>query len=522
MAANPTLGSPDILQYAQHAGVYRSHVVVYEYHRKPWLEWDDDSKTHVKNRGRSVIAVTGSGGQAVVCLDDTLLIESLNRPGTFVPRAFLQYIVWEKRDGGRRATVGQSMWDRMFDPQDGVNERMSQARAVNQRGALPWVMVRRGINLETRAADAAVPFRHVRVDIDPMDRQLPIQTILNETINPGVYEEVQVYQQYMGKMVVEVEKGQVPPGVAAATAIAYLKTESGEKRRPRILRVRRSLTRAWTHGLQLMSARYIEDRPYTYEDENSEEREAFINGDVIAAANPRVDIYPTPDYDITDARRESIRDQVQIGILDPRQTPQLARKISAAMDESLEFFMDDDMQEQQAQREYRDFKDSGRVPVIDPSLDDALTHYQEHGRSCFTEWFREREDEADWDGALSILGADWDQGLDIIKNIVTTQPQILGGKSLDSLIARQWALKLQQAGFAPSPALIQVVIPWRAHMEAHKLTVEIKQLREQMKQAPAVPAPATGSAPTSEVEAQAGEAAAPPPPGAPPVEGPPQ
>ncbi len=521
MIANPTLGSPDILQFAQYTGAYRSHVVVYEYHRKPWLEWDDDRKVHLKNKGRSVIAVVGAGGEGVVCLDDVLLLESLNKPGTFVPRAKLQYIVWEKRDGGRRSTVGQSLWDRIFDAQDGLNERISQARAVNQRGAMPWVMQRRGINMETRAADAAVPFRRVLVDLDPQDRQLPLQTILNETINPGVYEEIQYYSNFMGKHVVEVEKGQVPPGVAAATAIAYLKTESGEKRRPRILRIRRSITRAWEHGLQLMSARYIEDRPYSYEDdEDNEERSAFINGDVIAKANPKVDIYPTPDYDITDARRESIRDQVQLGILNPQQTPQLSRKISAAMDESLDFFLDDDLQEQQAQREWKSFKESGRVPVLDPSLDDHLTHYQEHGRSCFSEWFRDKEDEANWDGALSVLNSDWDAGLQLISQIalgVIPMPGMVPGQppppkpSIDKLIMKQWVLKLQAAQFQASPVLVQVIIPWRAHMEAHKLSVEIKQMREQMKSAPAVPAPGTGSAPTSQVEMQAGEGPPPAP-----------
>lgn len=561
MADNPTLGSPDVLQYAQHAGVFRSHVIVYEYHRKPWLEWDDESKSYRKNRGRSVVVVTGRGGDGVVCLDDHLLMESLNKPGTFVPRVYLQFIPWEKRDGGRRTTVGQSLWSRLFDPQDGINERAAQTRAVNQRGALPWYLQKAGINMETRSADSAVPFRRVIADIDPNDRQAPLTLLNNEVINPGVYQEIEFNSNHMSKHVVEVERGQVPPGVAAATAIAYLKTESGEKRRPRILRIRRGLTRAWEHGTQLMSALYIEDRPYTYEDdENSEEREAFINGEVIAKSNPRVDIYPTPDYDITDARRESIRDQVQLGILNPAQTPQLARKISTAMDESLEFFLDDDLQEQQAQREWRSFQDEGQVPVVDPTLDDDMTHYQEHGRACFSEWFREKESEAEWDKVLDILGSDWDEALKkvvMIAAMPTPQPgqvmmptapgmppqlsPVIGGgigapapgmpgappipppppipprPSLQTMITMVWEKKLLNANFPANESLLEVVIPWRAHMEAHKLKVEVTQMKERMQAMAAVPAPGTGSAPTSTQEAtvQEGAPQAPQPPQAP-------
>jgi hypothetical protein len=562
MADNPTLGSPDILQYASHTGVFRTHVVVYEYHRKPWLAWDDEAKRYAKNRGRSVVTVIGQGGEGIVCLDDHLMLESLNQPGTFVARVHLQFVCWEKRDGGRRSTVGQSLWDRLFDPQDGLNERAAQTRAVNQRGALPWYFQKRGLNLETRSADSAVPFRRVIGDVDPNDKVPPLFLLNNETINAGVYAEIEFNQNHMSKHVVEVERGQVPPGVAAATAIAYLKTESGEKRRPRILRVRRSLVRSWEHGAQLMSAFYIEDRPYDYtDDESGDERTAFINGNVIAQANPKVDIYPTPDYDITDARRESIRDQVQLGILDPTKTPQLARKISAAMDESLDFFLDDDMQEQQAQREWRDFQDKGKVPVVDPSLDDDLTHYQEHGRACFSEWFRQKETDADWDAALEILAGDWDDISDRIvtmlsMGVVPPVPPMMGGgmpgmpgpggpvppgmptppplpppppgppgppgmpgaevappapapppqkPALQKLIEMMWTLKLQMSGFQANTVLLQVVIPWRAHMEAHKLKVEIKQRKDQMKMMVTPPKPATGSAPTSGVEREAGQ-----------------
>jgi hypothetical protein len=88
--------------------------------------------------------------------------------------------------------------------------------------------------------------------------------------------------------------------------------------------------------------------------------------------------------------------------------------------------------------------------------------------------------------------------------------------ALQKLIEMMWSVKLQMSGIQASPALLQVVIPWRAHMEAHKLKVEIKQRKDQMKMMPAPPKPATGSAPTSGVEKEAGQGSVnsplPPPP----------
>jgi len=502
MAEDPTFGAPDVFKDAHNTGAFKNHVIVYDYFRKPWLEWNDDHKQYVKNQGRCVTVV-----QNTVCLDDVLMVESLNEPGRRVQKARLEYIWWELREGGRRATSGQSLWDRMFDAQDGINEREAQVRSVNQRGAVPWYLQARGRNFETRAADSAVPFRRVMVDIEPNDKQPPLTLMQNTTINPGVYQEIGDAREYLSRVSgqVEVERGQVPPGVSAATAIAYLKTESGEKRRPRIKRIKEALVRAWDHGLQLMAAFYIEDRPYEFEDEYGEERWAFIHGKVIAEANPQVDIYPTPDYDQADAEREAIRDMVQLGILDPNKTSQVNRKIVKTLQPSLEFFVDDDLQEEQAQREWRDFKERRRIPVIDPSLDDHPTHYEEHGRSCFQPSFRQKEDAANWDGALNVLGADWD------RMAVMVGLQRPPGTSLQTLLYTVWKQELEKAQFqSQDQDALEFCLHWRAHREAHKLEMLLPQIRQQQAQAPA-----TGSSPTPQnEEPQPGaEMGGPPPPG---------
>jgi hypothetical protein len=518
MAEHPTMGAPLVFQAAQHTSVFRDHVLVYEYVRKPWLAWDADLKAYTKNRGRYTVV-----SQDRVCIDTDLEIESLNQPGTYVPRCKLQFVMWEPKEGGRRATVGQSLWDRLFDAQDGINERGSQIRAVNQRLAVPFYLQMRGRNFETRSADASVPCRRIMVDIDPNDRQPPLQLLNNSVIDAGVYAELENLLNYGQRAAgqVEVERGQVPPNVAAATAIAYLKTEAGEKRRPRIRRIRQALIRAWEHGLRLMSAFYIEPREYSYEDEFTEERWAFIHGEVVAAANPKVDIYPTPDYDQADQQREAIRDMVQLGIINPTQTPQLNRKIVKALDPSLDFFTEDDRQEEQANREYRDFKESGKVPIIDPSLDDPMTHYQIHGEACFSAWFRDLEEKAGWDQALMVLGADWDRSLIQLGIVSIGVPppippqdpvliqmlQMLQANpqmSLQIAIVQFWVARLTMAQFqAQDSEALMTVLQWRAHTEAHKVRALVQQA--------GIQAPAQGSAPEPQSEASPQEQTVGPP-----------
>lgn len=492
MAEDPTMGAPTVYANAAYTQVFKKHVVVFEYCRRPWLAWNEEKRVYEKNHGRYTVVVGNR-----VCIDTDLEVESLNQPGQYVARKRLEYVVWEPRDGGRRTTAGQSLWDRLFDIQDGINTRHAQIRSVNERGAVPWYLQARGRNFETRAADSAVPFRRVLVDIDPVDKIPPLTLMQNTTIDAGVYQELDgdlnVAQRISGQ--VEVEQGRVPPNIAAATAIAYLKTEAGEKRRPRILRIRQALIRNWEHGLKLMAAFYIEPREYSFEDEMGEERWEFIHGEIIASANPKVDIYPTPDYDATDAKREAIRDMVHLGILNPQQTPQLNRKLVKAMQPDLEFFVDDDLQEDQADREWRDFKEKGKVPIIDPSLDDGVTHFQSHGQQCFGAWFRNLEEQGGWDAALAILGSDWDQtGI----MLAMTRPP---GTSLQTILFQTWSQRLMQAmqmGLMPpppNPQALQQVLQWRAHMEAHKLLdlVRSSMMNQQ--------APGQGSSPTSTNEA---------------------
>jgi hypothetical protein len=136
-------------------------------------------------------------------------------------------------------------------------------------------------------------------------------------------------------------------------------------------------------------------------------------------------------------------------------------------------------------------------------LDDAMTHFQEHGRECFSAWFRGEEAKAGWDRILGFLGSDWDEAL--------TQLSFLKppGTSLQDLILQFWNVRMQMAvqmqGYQPPMdeegiKALENVLHWRSHMEAHKYEF----LMQAAKQQPPPTAPGQGSSPTTASESPSG------------------
>jgi len=493
-------GAPEVYGAGRGAELFKNCVRVLRYYEEPKMEWDQDKLCYSLNQGR---AVWVAGDQ--VLLDDDYLVKSKTNPEKMIPRVEYQYITWEFRDGGQRLD-GVGLWEGIFDAQDGFNQRVGQCWAVNGRGALPFYLEDADANLNTAEADSSIPFRRIQATVNPDNKNgVPLTLLNNEVIAPGVYQEMAVYDTYIQGLETEVESGRVPPGVSAATAIAYLKNESAEKRRPRIKRIRQALKRAWQHGLLLIQANYIEPREYTYKGDSDEERDGYFRG-LDLECEPVVDLEPTPDFDTEDLRREEIRDMVTMGILDPKSSPQMPRRLQKAISPMLDIYLDDNLQEEQAQREWTQFIDEDRVPVVDPSMDDHVAHHQEHGRACFAERFRDLEDKANWDGALDVLSGSWDMDLQSV--LVPPPPPLPEGfpepppgvppqvveeliaqaqesgqmppppppRSLQSRIKTMWEDKLLQGKFeSPDPDALHKVLVWRSHDESHKLAGEAKQ-----------------------------------------------
>jgi hypothetical protein len=282
---------------------------------------------------------------------------------------------------------------------------VSQRAAVRKRLAVPVYVNRREFNLTQPGLRDGLPGTWVDINTDANAPGEVPRLINNETIDEGVLRELEDARQTGARLAgrAEVERGNVPGNVGAATAISMLKTESAEHRRPRVARIKGGLERTWTHGLQLISALRIEPMPYSTTDEHGNESWRSLQGlDLQGQTN--VTILPEPAYDTEDERREAVRDAISpLGILDLNNLT-IRRIAMRELGLPQAFYEAEKLQEEAAEREWQQFLEEGRFPVEDPSIDDHMLHADRHGRDCLSEEFRDMEDAAGWDDALSIIG----------------------------------------------------------------------------------------------------------------------
>ena len=490
---HPIAGSPHFQSGMMGSTLFRNSTRLKSRHKRPWVE----KGSRLPNKGRSVIM---AGNE--ILLDAPFLLDSLNYKGEFVPRVHYEYIPWEYRDGAR-TLQGMSQSELLFDAQEGANEARSQTMAVRQRMALPYYIVSKSHNLEIQAAKEGVAGSFWMIDPDPtMPNQMP-QRFNNETIDAGVSQEREDYLSFISRTSLrEVETGAVPPGADAGVTVRLLKEAAGEQREARIKRIKIGCGSIFKHGADLQSHLYIEPRDIAYMDDIGQEAWDVVAGTDLCH-NPIVEAEPSQSDE--DEQRLLIQSLVTTGVITPGQMDirtklKIARLQAGQTQQSMidDLFEDENKQEKSAKEEFVRFRDQNRIPVVDPSLDNSATHYDQHGRDCLEEYFQNLSDQAGWSQALKILGPQWGQ----LNMWVTNQGM---GQPAQDVLVQVWTSVLMQAGFMPlDQEAFGRVLQFRAHMEAHKIMAEQMMMAAQMQ--PTLPAPGSPTAPGGTAETPGQEA----------------
>lgn len=500
MKYHPIAGSPLFYGSGPTGAIFRHHARVKELFKKPWMEWDEKAQKFTLNRGRYIVFAGG-----IKLAETDLLMPSLTRKGEFIERAWLEMPPWELMDGAAIAW-GMSLWDQMVSPALQVDEIASQRAAIRERCAVPLFWTPKDSNFSYVNKSFGVPGAMVTSEVTPGQGAAATvpRIISNVTAPEGMNTEDERYVNFLNNVGgrSDVEKGDVPGNVSAATAINILKEESGTTRTQRIERIKASRKRLFNHMAHTIVALTIEPRSFRYEESNGRERWDKISGfDFQGQMN--VDLEPQPEFDSEDQQREALRDILQQPI--DLNTP-LGRMIAKNLGAPAEITEVDDIQELLCDREYKAWLHDGKAPIMDPSLDDGDTHYKRHGARCAEEEFTLLEEQAGWDKALEILSDNWDQDLQMatqpatagvpmetgMVDPMTGRPQMLAvpymqavqmglaqpvqPMSMEQRIENAWMQKLQMVGFAsPDPLALKKVMAWRRHVEACKLYAQMKQ-----------------------------------------------
>jgi hypothetical protein len=498
--------------------VYRNHLRIKEHHKKPYMEPDGRGGWKV-NKGRSMVM-----GNDVVLLDGPYLMESKRTPGKYVARIHFDYVAWELRSGGREKD-GFSMSEMLFDVQDNLNETKSQTQDIRQRKTTPKWLTPRGFHLDYDDQGTGAGSQWI-YDPDPENPGIMPQEVGNTTIDAGVYREIEDDREFFARASGhnDVEAGNFPPGVTAASAIQIAAEQAGERRRPRIRRIRKMFERVWRHGLELNHEFVLEDQPRKYKVKDAsnanEWRERTWSGaDICGQTDVRIDAEPEHDTALT--RRENLVSAMNLGIYDPQTaTPRQRMLMAKRLDVPKEVTDDEDMQYQAAEREFYDFLDLDRPPVVDPDIDDHVAHKDQHGIDCHSEKWRSLEREAKWDEALLWLWG-WDDpaGVDPATGLSATLFDMWKGEAqtkagagraapippaLELQILALWGTLLEGSGFMrglqqPQVKALKKVMRFRAHLAAHSKILKQELMAQQagmpVAAAPDAPATAAGAKP---------------------------
>jgi hypothetical protein len=425
--------------------LFSQHARVKEYHRKPRRtpQCDKNGKAltklpMIKDRGRSIVMAGNT-----VLYDGDFLVESRLNKGRFIPRVHLDYAPWKLRSGGAEL-LGISMGELIFDACENINEIHSQLQDCRQRKGSPKWLATRGMDLQYNAGRNAGGIYEWDPDPDSPNREP--RDIDNTLLNSEVYKELEAMVEYIARAshLNDVETGNVPPGVVAALALQLLAEQSGESRRPRIRRIREMLERVFSHGLMLMHELCLPEDNRAYWDEIAPDqwRERAWHG-LQFAGQTRVRIDAEPEHDTKLVKQQTIRDTV---LQNPTmmEDPRTSRLVSQELGVPEELFDKANLQEEAAEREFIDFLEQDRDPVIDPDLDDDDAHHERHGIDFHSERWRELEEASGWDDALIWL-SDWEQIFDDPAPGVdpaTGQP-VLGPPGLNSQMGQNWPPALE-------------------------------------------------------------------------------
>lgn len=392
-------GEPDPSLLANHARVR-------EFHKEPYLELTDGKVK--KNLGRSII-MAGN----VVLLDADYLIPSETSPGEYIPRVVYDSVPWELRDG---ELWGVGAAEFLFSIQDSINTRRSQVEDARHRFGSPKLLAVDGMDLmyagftDTGYNSDIWYYRPVEGAAQQKPEPFGNEQMSQEWVREEEMD-VEAAAQIVGTM--DVEIGNVPAGVTAASAMMFMGEKASERRKTRIARILSMKRRIFSALLVYIHEFYREKRYYHVRGKNDRWGvKSFMGTDLLGQTN--VIVEEEPAYNLKQFQREAIKDGM--AAVPPTITADTAgakRKINKAWGIPTEINEDQNRQVELAEEEWMRYYEEGTVPVVKMREDVHQIHYETHVLDWLGEDAGRLRDDVDWNQIeLALWG--WDEDYDAL------------------------------------------------------------------------------------------------------------
>lgn len=364
-------------------------VRIFEFYKEPWRTRVQDPETGeytIKmNKGRTIHFAHGK----ILKWGDHIE-QSKKTKGLTYPDVEFTYIPFELASGGKEMH-GNSMFAGLRRGQESTNKIFSMFEDTLSRMGIPRWLVTKAMSFAWDTSGRAGG----RYTWEPDERfpEREPKEIGNTVLNPGVWELTDRYkdngEEFSGKK--EVESGGADPGDPAA-AIQLKLENAGAQRSQRHTRVREGLERAWSHLLTLMAEKVTEPRTLWREDNPGQYQERVWSGEDLHGQT-RVKITGSPVYQSDVVTMLNMKQAKELGTINPAE-PKTARMINRRLHIPDEMIESENRQADLAEREFSDFVELDKEPMLDGLLDNMNEHAERHALDMKSERWIDLEDQA--------------------------------------------------------------------------------------------------------------------------------
>jgi hypothetical protein len=402
MREHPMLGEWDIVGRYDHSydsGIFDHHVRVFDMIAEPCMRFP---------KGRFIRQIGQE--QGLIPINDELVrvIPGENGEEVGVPVQSIQSAVWKPREG---EFWGKSLPDDLISIQNRINGMDAQIIEARERMGSPNLMAPSDSNLQGPEYRSGYGSGKVFYwDPSPIAPDSKPEVFGSILMPSGVYQERQACMEDSTRIIgpADIESGEAPRNITTTSGLQILGEQAERRRATRERGITTAFQKVWEHQLKMLWTLRLDLD--TYESENPDGSWEIKQYDRKAlAGQTKVEIERQAYIDKSILVRESTREALTDQLYDPS-TPAARKKLLELMGLPTDVNEESNLQIEHAQRQWIDFVDERKVPVIDPGIDDPGIRYAVIGVHLMQEEGKRISEEALWPQILPHI-AGWEEYL---------------------------------------------------------------------------------------------------------------